>query len=260
MEPLWGSLLLKNDMCFMNTNGTSPEICLQLPGTFFSVAMSFDATRFAMVLRDQGGRPLNSIAFFDLPANTTRNIPLQAPLIDGATINVLQADGLDFSANGEELIYDALNQIVFPDGTQIGLWSIYALNLASNTVTIIKSPVPNFDFANPSLSQTSDQYLAFEVIDQSGASQVVLLDRFSGNQFIGPQIQGAAPFVIPAYTGDDSAIIFGAPSQTFTGFSLFRQPLAGDHLTFNGNPSLWLPEGGFGVIYRRGSFSGKPSL
>ena len=247
-----------DDQCFIRTDGSLSETCLEFPGTFFSVAMSPDGNRFAMVLLDQSGNPENTITLIDLAANTARNLPLLAPLFDGGTIEVLLADVLDFSADGNTIFYDAFNRIQFQNGSEIGLWSIYAIDLTTGLVTVVLPPTSGFDITSPAISQTSDQFLTIEAVNQAtGDDQIVLYDLFTGTFGFGPTVAGAAFLVLPGFTGDDSALVYSAPADaTSTGFSLFRLPLGGDHLTPTGPPSLWLSDGVAGVIYRRGAFSG----
>ena len=46
-----------DDQCLIPTDGSTQEQCLGFPNSFFSVTMSSDGNRFAMVLLDQFGRP-----------------------------------------------------------------------------------------------------------------------------------------------------------------------------------------------------------
>jgi Zn-dependent metalloprotease len=78
-----------NDQCLMPTDGSTQEQCLGFSNSFFSVTMSSDGNRFAMVLLDEFGDPENTITLIDLAADTTRSIPLVAPLIDGGTIEAI---------------------------------------------------------------------------------------------------------------------------------------------------------------------------
>jgi Zn-dependent metalloprotease len=250
-----------NDLCFIRTDGALLESCLGFPGTFFSAAMSPDGNRFAMVLLDQFGVPENTISLIDLVADTEKIFPLKAPLLDGGTIEVLLADALDFSADGNTIFYDAFNQIQFQNGSEIGLWSIYSIDLATDLVTAVVPPTPGFDIANPSVSQTSDQFLTFEGVNAiTGDVEIVLYDLFNGTLGSVPPIVSAGFRVLPGYTGDDTALVFSAPDATPTGLSLFRLSLNGDRITPSGPPSLWLPDGRTGVIYRRGTFSGGESF
>ena len=68
-------------------------------------------------------------------------------------------------------------------------------------------------------------------------------------------------FGVPGFTGDDSALVYSQRDpRVSTGFSLVRQPLQADHtgrITPRGEPSIWLANAHFGVIYRRaGRYAG----
>jgi hypothetical protein len=64
-------------------------------------------------------------------------------------------------------------------------------------------------------------------------------------------------FGVPGYTGDDSAVVYSKESDdAISGFELRRQALADDHISAVGAPTLWLRDGDFSVIYRRGPYTG----
>jgi len=245
-----------NDFCLILTDASSVESCLNLPGTVFSVAMSPDANRFALVLLDQFGQADNSILLVDVAANTNQTIPLRAPLIDGGTINVVKADAIDFSSDGQLIVYDAFNNIRFDDGSSIGLWSVYAVDLTKNLTFVLVPPTVGFDIGFPAFSQTSDEILTFDAVDAATGT---------GNVFAGSLITGAtslvasvpnAGFTAPVYTGDDAAIVYHVPDLgTSTGRSLVRQPVGADRITPSGSVQSWVTDAEFGVIYRRGSFT-----
>ena len=113
-----------------------------------------------------------------------------------------------------------------------------------------------FDF--PVLGQTSDNYIAFDSVNTTANVSTV----YTGNLVTGDvaAIDTVAGFEgVPSFTGDDLALVYAQPAPTTaTKASLFRRPLAADHLNPAGARTSWLADAYFGVIYRRGAFAGPP--
>ncbi|MFN8640968.1 MAG: M4 family metallopeptidase [Candidatus Binatia bacterium] len=251
------------DVCFVNTDGTpvdpasgSVEQCLGFPGQISTVAMSPDGARFGFVFLDAAGDPDNQISVIDLDTSETRTFTLRAPVFDGTVGDeIVSAGGMDFTADGATLVYEAQNRLSLVDGSRVDAWSIYALDLAGETTLALVPPVPGLDVANPALSQTSDNVLVFDVYDAArNASTVVAANLTSGE--LGEIGTVAGGLGVPGYSGDDGAVVYSQPSDTPTEFSLVRQPVAADRLTAQGAATAWQADADFGVVYRRGAFVG----
>ena len=241
----------QNDICFIGTDG-SGEDCLGLDFVA-SVAMSPDTRFFGFVLLDtQGNHPDNRITVVDVETRQDRTFTLKTPTYDGpATDTILRADAMDFTSDGQWVIYDALNAISFADGSQLRQWSLYALHLATGTNLPLIRPIPGLNIAYPALSQTSDNLLAFDVFDVARNQSTVYAANLNTGE-LATIATVAGSFSVPGYTGDDTAIVFTQRDPSVPlGFSLFRQPLATDHITPQGPASIWLRNADFGVIYRR---------
>jgi hypothetical protein len=248
----------QNDVCLIGTDG-SQESCLGFPGLIASVAMSPDGQLFGFVLLDEQGNRDNQISVIDLKTDppTTRTFTLTAPLLDGVTTDTVRfASTMDFSIDGELLFYDALNSITFTDGSQIDLWSIYSLNLETETILAVVPPTLGLDVNFPSLSQTSDTFLTFDIFNQQTNQSTVATGNLNTLDLV-PIATINGGFGVPGYTGDDSAIVYSQiDAGTSTQFSLVQQPLADDRMTPQGQASTWLTNADFGVIYRRASLTG----
>jgi Zn-dependent metalloprotease len=251
-----------NDACFTRTSGSLVEDCSTLAGLVFSVAMTPDASVYGFVMRDETGNPRNSIRVIDLETFTDREIPLRAPLIDGESdVEVAFARTMDFTTDGQTLIYDAFNRTRFDDDgdpdtppVESGNWSVYAIDLNTDTVLSLAPPIVGVDIAFPALSQTSDGFVTFDVFDsETDESTVTALDLNTGESTEIATVVGG--FGAPGYTGADSAIIYSRPDSSPTGASLMRQELEADSITPVGEPATWIPDGHFGVIYRRGDLT-----
>ena len=241
----------QNDLCSIGTDGGG-EYCFGFPGLVHSVAMSPDSQLFGFVLLDAQGNSDNRISVIDLGADEPKTFTLRAPAYDGPGTNtILQADAMDFTLDGQWLVYDALNAVAFSDGSRLRQWSLYALHLNTGRNLALIPPIRGLDIGFPALSQNSDNFLTFDVFDEArNQSTVYAADLNTGE--IAPIATVAGDFSVPGYTGDDTAIVFTQRDPSVPlGFSLFRQPLAADHITPQGPASMWLRNANFGVIYRR---------
>ena len=254
------------DVCLADPAVAGAEQCLGLPGIGVfanSVSISPLADKVGFVLLDSlTGQPQNVISVFDITTEQIQDFPLVAPALDGTTVsNISNADIMNFSIDGGSLIYDAFNVVQGASGT-FGAWSIYALDLSSGTTFSIVPPIQGLQIGNPSLAKTSDAHLTFEVVDdQTGRSTVYASNLETGAlQAIGESTVNT----VPSYAGDDSAIVYtlddgavgGGPTNS--GSSLVSQPVANDRITPTGNPTLWVQDAGYGVVYRRGAFDTTP--
>lgn len=246
-----------NDLCGVDTDNPNTLQCLGLRGLVHSVAISPNGQLAAFVLRDPAtGQPVNQINVYDLAKDTTRTFKLLSPVIDGVAVNdVLYADSMVFTSDSATLIYDALAQLRYAGGQPVQRWSIYALNLTTETATVLLPPQEGFDTGNPNIGRAGNRYLTFDARDTTTGNTVILnLDLFTGEfGLIGQVGQGLG---FPCFTGDESAVVYATrdPNAFFTGYSLVRQPLASDRLTRTGQLALWIPDATIGVIYRRGTF------
>ena len=247
----------QNDVCLVSTD-SSGESCLGSPGLVHSVAMSPDSQLFGFVLLDAQDNPDNRISVIDLGADEPKTFTLRAPAYDGPGTNtILQADAMDFTLDGQWLVYDALNAVAFSDGSRLRQWSLYALNLETGTNLALIPPIRGLDIGFPALSQNSDNFLTFDVFDEArNQSTVYAADLNTGET--APIATVAGDFSVPGYIGDDSALVFTQRDPSVSsGFSLFRQPLAADRITPQGIPSIWLRDADFGVIYRRSGLTAR---
>lgn len=240
------------DLCSIPTAGGVEEQCLGNPDTIHSVAISPSGGFAAVVLLDPLGNPGNQILLLDLVNQTAQSLPLLTPAQDGVPIGtVLFADTMDFTADERFLFYDALNAVTLSDGTQLQLWSLFAIDLVNSVTLVIVPPIPGLDVGNPAVGQTSDVLLTFEGFDTTtGNSNIFAGNLDSGDISAVAHVQSTLGF--PSYNGDDRFIVYTASDPSVpTGRSLVQQSLAEDRITPVDPPQGWLSNGAFGVIYRR---------
>lgn len=250
-----------NDLCLINTDGTE-ESCMGW-NDVSSVAVSPDGRFYGFVFRSPSGGAENKIAVFDLNSDPVRDgireYTLAAPVYDEEVsfYTVVTADVMNFTQDNRYIIYDAYNVVELETGERFGGWSIYALDLHTGQTLVLVPPVVGLDLAYPALSRTSDDYITFDAY-HSGTQNSTLyaMDMVSGEARVVGEVRG--DYGTPVYNGDDSAIVYSRPdSFTATGFSLWKQSLAGDRITPSGEPSFYLENADFVTIYRQRQASGE---
>lgn len=244
------------DLGFIATDDSEVSL-LGLPGAIHSVAMSPDGSRYAFVLRDAAGNPTPRITVYDLRSDTSRTIDLYVPLQDGKRLDVVQyADAMDFLPDGQSLVYDAYSEIRTQDGSRLGSWTLFALDINTVTIRTLIDLNEGVDFGNPALGHAHPHLITFEVVPkQTGRSTLYTANLVTGEARQIFTLNTPDELAYPGYNGDDSALIFTVPDvETWTGYSLARQPLAADGLTPVGDPTFWLDDAAVGVVYRRGAF------
>ena len=120
----------------------------------------------------------------------------------------------------------------------------------------------DLDFGNPSLGKIRDHLVTYEVIDQeTGISTVFAGDLVTGNVQNIATLNVEGGIATPSYTGDDKGIVYAqGDDSVLSEFSLFRQEVGGDGISPTGDPTPWLSDGAYGVIYRRGTFDSTNQL
>jgi bacillolysin len=246
------------DVCLIATNGSTEEICLDLPSEGIrvaSVGMSPDASLFGFVLFGVDGDPENEIVVVDLATEQETHYTVDTPTYDGTSFSTVDyADQMVFTADGSFLVYDALNEI-FANGEAWQAWSIYAVDLATGDVYSVIPPIDGLDIGFPALGHTSDGLVTFEAYESAtGDTGIFTSNLDSGDSVLVGVTRGT--LAAPSYTGDDRAVIYAVGASNAAGASLVRQALGSDSLTPVGTPTPWITGATFGVAYRRGTYAG----
>lgn len=244
-----------HDLCLIYTDGTGLT-CLGYPNTFKSVAMSPSARLVALVLLDSSGKPTNKITLINLSTGASQTNALKAAATDAGSLNTIYfADTMTFDFNKSRLFYDAATEIPMSDGTKSRVYSIYSLDIASGVTLSVIPPIPGVSVANPSLGHVRNDLLVFDAYDATTKNATVFELNMTTNklQQVAQTVMG---YGFPSFTGDDSAIVFSHYDQAVPSLtSLWKQPLAADHMTPSGTATVWLTDGDVATIYRRGSFT-----
>ena len=243
-----------HDFCVMNTNASAAS-CTGQPNTFSSAALSPSARTVAVVLLNSAGDPDNKIRLIDISTSVSRTITLQAAATEaGATDTVLFADQMVFDFAKSRLFYDAVTEIADADGTKARVWALYALDLATNSTLSVIKPLKDLNVANPALGHVRNNLVTFDAYDPVTRNSVIYVLDTSKN-VLKAVTQTGGGFGFPSFNGDDSAIVFSHFNSAVPSFSsLWRQPLAADHMTPAGTAASWLTDGDVATAYRRGAY------
>jgi hypothetical protein len=247
------------DVCLAATDGSGQPSCLDLPSQGIgvsSVGISPDGARFGFVLLGDDDEPENRIIVIDIATDETLIYDLSAPVFDGESLSdVRYADVMTFTADGQGLVYDALNVVSSAQG-DYSAWSIYALDLETSDVFAIVPVIEGLDIGFPSLGHTSDDLLTFEAYDPETDGVTVYAANLESGDIatVGSDHSVATS---PSYAGDDRAIVYAiSAAERETGSDLVKQALGPDHITPSGSRSVWITDAGYPSMYRRGTYSG----
>jgi hypothetical protein len=112
-----------------------------------SIAVSPFSSPFAIVPFDLQFMPSNEI--FVLDASTLGLLEQHVVTAAGTGGGVLRVEQMDFSANGQWIIADALNPVT-------GAWGIYAVHRPTGPTQALVPPVSGLQMRNASYALTSD--------------------------------------------------------------------------------------------------------
>ena len=243
-----------NDIGLIATDGSTIDFA-NSPGAYHSVAISPDASRVAVVLRNQStGLPENTINIIDINSSVSTPFALYGVTSEGSYIDVVDhADVMDFTADGRYLVYDAYCYSVTASGDILDGWTIFAMDTTTGAIQTLLDVNTDYDFGNPALGNTHGNLIALDVTDKAtGYSTVISGNLATGASGVVGTTYGLG---VPGYTGDDSAVIFSLYDTTVaSSFSLARQALAADGTTPTGSATWWLRDADYSAIYRRGTF------
>ena len=232
-----GSLVVfvdsQNFVRAINSNGIDERV-ISRAGEWRSVALSPDGRRLATtsVFAD------TSIFIIDLfePENS-KSIVLYNPTTQpDVTTNIVQfADAMDWDLTGTFLVYDALNSISGEGEVPIEYWDVNVLDVDNEIIfPLFPAQPPGISIGNPSFSQTSDRYIAFDLIDFENETDAIWIsDLFTGESAM-VEDNGSSLFGFPRFSPDDRALVIQREED---GLKTLRQIPLDDSRIKNAAPS-----------------------
>jgi len=215
-------------------------------GGWWSVALSPDGTNLAATTVEEDGR----IYVFDLTSSDSDFYDLTAQnSTPGAVADqVVFADVLEWTLDGQFIVYDALNRSTL-GGQEFEFWDINLLRIEDGECFRVFQSLPQGEsIGNPTLAQNSDGRIAFDYASNDGNIYVIGYDfqtGTSGTITNNQQSQGR-----PAFSGDDRLVYYQyISSQAF----IYQVTLEADGITGTGDDAIWAEDGYAPVWYTLGT-------
>lgn len=177
------------------------------------------------------------------------------------TDNVLYADALEWTYDGEYIMYDAYNQFNNNSGQPTDYWDVSFIKVWDNTAndwadgSIFKmfTNLPeNVSIGNPSFAKNSPYIAAFDYIDNTAAvSDVTVLSANLETGDVGVVYNNGNMLGYPNYSKNDDKIIFNSTYNSKDAVNIIS--MQADKLHPTGTAAPLITDGGkWGVWYSQG--------
>jgi len=245
-----------------STMGSQQQV-FGYPGTFNSVALSPDATKFACIARNSTtGIPESKLYLGNLTTNTSEVINLNVPTIDGVSSTPFTSvDEIDFSPDGTMVAFDGYSSTTLSDGTVLSGWSIYIINLRTKAIYSLLRQLPGISVGRPSFSRIGACRLAFELYDGT-YRYAVAWDLMNGAYGQVRQDLDRGIRAYPRYSAADDKMTYTGSYYSggyYYPIQAYMRMLP-DHVNPDNTqlPTAVQYDGRNGLSYRRGTFNGPP--
>jgi len=162
---------------------------------------------------------------------------------DDAADNILYADVLEFSVEGEYVLYDAAHALEI-SGVSTEYWDINMIRIGDGTSFRVFQPLPpTQSVGNPAFAQNSDNRIALDHMQEDGTVRVLGADLVDGD--LGVITNNFASLGRPTFAEDDHVVYY--QYRTETDNQLWRVVLAEDGITGTGDDQNVI-NGGYGPV------------
>jgi Zn-dependent metalloprotease len=241
------------------TNITPQEQILGSSPVWRSAIISKDGLKIAAVTQDK----VNEIQvfYFGGPSVTQNTFELYNPTYSqGVTTgDVLYADAMEFDITGENIMYDAENEISSSTAGSISYWDISFIkvwNNETNTFSLGKvsklfSSLPEkVSVGNPVFSKNSPYIIAFDYLDESEFISIVGANIESGTASAIYNKNNTLGY--PNFSSKDNKLIFDNENVTNNTFNLGIVNLKTSKIEAASNPALFISGRRWGVWFSNG--------
>jgi len=223
----------------IRSDGLGEEVITNLPG-WRSIAVSPQGTKLAATRVEVD----TTIYIFDLvnPA-ASFGLRLRTPATgqsDQMNTTVM-ADALDWSSDGQYLVYDAFNSVPQSGGKAREYWEVNLLDVANAVTVRLFPPQPDgISFANPSFAQNNDGYIVFDLLDYNANSDRIMVANLFTGEIVMIEDNGNS-IGYPRFSTSDERLVY---QRIENGAAMLRQvPLVGNRMGAAG-PSEFHVNGG----------------
>jgi bacillolysin len=216
-------------------------------GGWWSVAFSPDGRYLAATSVDEDGR----IYLFDLVGddNVFYDLTSQNSTSGNVDDQVVFADVMEFTLDGQYIVYDALNRSQL-GGQTFEYWDINLLRLSDGECFRVFQPLPQGEsVGNPALAQNSDNRIAFDYASGDGTIYVIGYDFQTGSS--GTITNNQQSVGRPTFSGNDTQVYYQFIVNSTA--LIYRVTLNGDGVSGSGNDAVWAEDGYAPVWYTIGT-------
>jgi Zn-dependent metalloprotease len=232
----------------VQTDGSNDQ-AISTGGGFNNVAISPDGRYLAATSIFEEAR----IYVFDLQnSSATKVLPLSTPTYtQGVTTgNILYADRLDWTSDGQVVMYDAFNITVNASGDTTGYWDINMVRVADTAIARLFPPQPpGVSIGNAVFASNSDNTIAFDYFEEGDSVRVLAVNLNTGQA--GLVTNNYFSLGSPSFSNDDRKVFFHYLTQSSA--EVYVVDLASDGITGLGNEQALINGGYFPVSFTVGS-------
>ncbi|GAB3030609.1 M4 family metallopeptidase [Spirosoma pulveris] len=202
----------------VNLAGTPTETVISDETIWDNVAISKDGTKLAALTADQDG----SIYVYSYAKKKWAEFKLYNPTYTEGiqTGEVLYADSFEWDFTGENIVYDAYNELQNNGGDAINYWDVGFINVWNNkTADFATGDIQKLfsdleegeSIGNPSFSKNSPDVLAFDYVNENDDTYyVVATDLSTGNL---QAVYKNNTLGFPSYSRLDNRLVFSTESS-----------------------------------------------
>ena len=227
----------------VDLSGTPTETIISNETIWDNVAISKDGTKLAALTADQDG----VIYVYSYAKKKWAQFKLYNPTYTQGveTGNVKYADSFEWDFTGENIVYDAYNQLSSNTGKAIDYWDVGFINVWNNrTADFARGNIEKLfsdlnegeSIGNPSYSRNSPDVLAFDYVNDTDDTYYVIATDLSkpNDNLKGVYKNNTLGF--PSYSRLDNRLAFSTKSGTREDISIIA--LAADKLTPAGTATV----------------------
>lgn len=225
----------------VNLVGTPNETIVSNETIWANVAISKDGTRLAALTADRDAK----IYVYSFAKRKWAEFELYNPTYtEGvSTGEVRYADSFEWDFTGENIVYDAYNELANANGDAIDYWDVGFINVWNNqTGDFAKGDIEklfaNLDegesVGNPTFSKNSPDILAFDYVNDTDGTYYVVATDLSKGTIQGVYRNNTLGF--PTYSRLDNKLVFSTESSKTEDISSIN--LAADKITPSGTAAV----------------------
>ncbi|GAB2528727.1 M4 family metallopeptidase [Spirosoma aerophilum] len=202
----------------VNLTGTPTETIISDETIWDNVAISKDGTKLAALTADQDG----SIYVYSYAKKKWAEFKLYNPTYTEGiqTGEVLYADSFEWDFTGENIVYDAYNELQNNSGDALDYWDVGFINVWNNkTADFAAGDIEKLfsdleegeSIGNPSFSKNSPDVIAFDYVNENDDTYYVVATDLSTGTLKAVYKNNTLGF--PSYSRLDNRLVFSTESS-----------------------------------------------